>query len=166
MATLVPTRIASSYHRVEVRRVLKQAHSLIHITCDMWTGPGHHDFQGVVAHFLDAEVKPRKVLLSLVEQQSGHGGEAQADALWDVVQSFGIRDKVAYFTGDNATSNDKLCASFAPKMSNGWDPVERRIRCQGHIINLAVQVFLFGKSGEAIQLSLGRGSRQSGPEAG
>ena len=108
--------------------MLEQAHSLIHITCDMWTGPGHHDFQGIVAHLLDAEVKPRKVLLSLVEQPSGHGGEAQADALWDVVQNFGIQAMVGYVTGDNATSNDKLCASFAPNVSH-WNPVERRIRC-------------------------------------
>ncbi|ODQ72369.1 hypothetical protein LIPSTDRAFT_71900 [Lipomyces starkeyi NRRL Y-11557] len=35
-----------------------------------------------------------------------------------------------------------------------WDPVHHRVRCQGHVINLAVQAFLFSKDREAVDEAL------------
>ena len=48
---------------------------------------------------------------------------------------------------DNATSNDTLCRTISDHLSIKekieWNVAYRRIRCIGHIINLAVQAFLF-----------------------
>ncbi|KAK4921410.1 hypothetical protein LTR28_012767, partial [Elasticomyces elasticus] len=58
-----------------------------------------------------------------------------------------------YFTTDNADSNDNMLRWIAKEIP-GFDPITRRIRCQGHIINLAVQAFLFEKDTEALEETL------------
>ena len=50
---------------------------------------------------------------------------------------------------DNAENNDTMVKSisrvFQEQHGIEYDPIEHRLRCTGHIINLAVQAFLFGK---------------------
>ena len=52
--------------------------------------------------------------------------------------------------GDNHTSNNKLCQHIEEWLvSEGrqdWLAGQRQIRCQGHVINLTVQAFLFCSS--------------------
>ena len=48
---------------------------------------------------------------------------------------------------DNAHTNDTLISVIAEALREEgvfYDPQQRRLRCNGHIINLAVQAFLFG----------------------
>ena len=71
-------------------------------------------------------------------------------------------ENVGYFVGYNASSNDRLCASLSEctllislylntanlllgfeKKHIPWPRTERRLRCNGHIINLTAQSFLF-----------------------
>ncbi|KAM3446391.1 hypothetical protein NHJ6243_010227 [Beauveria neobassiana] len=58
-----------------------------------------------------------------------------------------MRDKIGYFTLDNASNNDTMLRALANTF--GFNPAHRRLRCHGHIINLAVQAFLFGKNKDA-----------------
>lgn len=49
---------------------------------------------------------------------------------------------------DNASSNDQLIQNIARSLQRDgilFNPEQRRLRCTGHIINLVVQAFLFGK---------------------
>jgi hypothetical protein len=52
-------------------------------------------------------------------------------------------------TSDNHGANDTLCRAIARDLGV-WHPVDNRLRCFGHIINLAVQAFLFARSEEAV----------------
>ncbi|KAJ7884063.1 hypothetical protein B0H13DRAFT_1890132 [Mycena leptocephala] len=51
--------------------------------------------------------------------------------------------KVGYATGDNAANNGTMLAEFAHfiKAATGliWNPIERRIGCLAHVINIATQ---------------------------
>ena len=63
------------------------------------------------------------------------------------LRDYDIVKKIGYIIGDNHGSNDTLCRSLETYLSNEdieWDPVKHRIRCMGHVLNLAVQYFLFG----------------------
>ncbi len=73
-----------------------------------------------------------------------------AELVLEVLEDFNIYNRVGYFVMDNATNNDTMMDVIADTLNAEggiyYDPRQRRLRCNGHIINLAVQAFLFGKN--------------------
>ena len=66
--------------------------------------------------------------------------------LFQVLQDFGIVERLGVIMGDNASNNDTLCRAILARLKeNGvkWNSVQERLRYLGHIINLIVQAFLF-----------------------
>ncbi|KAM3549930.1 hypothetical protein ARSEF4850_008599 [Beauveria asiatica] len=65
----------------------------------------------------------------------------------DVIDDWGFASKLRYFVMDNAGNNDTMmkCLSLAllRQYDIRYDPTSHRLRCQGHIINLAAKSFLF-----------------------
>jgi hypothetical protein len=144
----VPKLIESTYflHREQLLKKLQNALSWIHFSIDMWTSPAKTGFQAVVVHWADADTRRvETALLSLREFKGSHGGEEQAKVFLEVIQEAGLRDKLGMFTMDNHTSNDKMLRHISEEIEN-FDPILRRVRCYGHILNLTVQAFLFGSS--------------------
>lgn len=87
--------------------------------------------------------------LGLVELQGEHSGLNQAAVVWKVLQDFGISNTLGYFVMDNVGSHDRLVQVIADNLHEegiAYDAKQRRLRCNGHIISLAVQAFLFGKT--------------------
>ena len=80
-----------------------------------------------------------------------------------VVDDYEIADQLGYFTSDNHGSNDKMLRFVARGLRErgipGFDAKQARIRCHGHVVNLAVQAFMFTKDEEAVEIALhsGRG---------
>jgi hypothetical protein len=60
--------------RLEVKELLHQSKSLIHITTDTWHAPNNKDLQAITGHWVDKNSTLRKALLSLPELEGGHGG--------------------------------------------------------------------------------------------
>jgi len=57
------------------------------------------------------------------------------------------------FTTDNATTNDKAIEILAAMLKPAAeDPGSLRVRCLGHIINLAAKAFLFGRNAESFEV--------------
>ena len=132
-----------------LRHMLATALSDIHITCDMWTSPNYLGLLAVVAHFTNEKSELHAVTLALVELQGEHSGQNQAAIVLDVLNDYGIRNKLGYMVMDNIGINDTLINVIATSLNNkgvSYDPLERRLRCNGHVINLAVQAFLFGQT--------------------
>ena len=131
-----------------LRHILATARSDIHITCDMWTSPNHIAVLAVVGHFTSEKLALTTATLAMIEIEGEHSGLNQAIAVLRVVDDFGIRGKLGYFVMDNATANDVLVDHIADSLHESniaYDPKQRRLRCNGHVINLVVQAFLFGK---------------------
>ena len=153
---IMPKLMNNSYaiHKDILRKKLQSALSKIHLTADVWTSPNRKSFLGVCAHFVDSDSnKPCQALLALRELKDGHGGEQQSELLIPILEDYGIADNLGYVTGDNHGSNDKLCrflSNFQNTRGRSWNPVHHRIRCHGHVVNLAVQAFLFTKDKSAI----------------
>jgi len=69
---------------------------------------------------------------------------AQASVLAPALTHFGIRnDNLGYFVLDNATNNDTTLTELTKSID--FDPLERRLRCMGHILNLIAEQYLFGQ---------------------
>jgi hypothetical protein len=141
-----------------VRKKLQSALSSIHISLDIWTSPNRLLLLGICAHFVGyGQEKVSKTLLAL-RTVINHSGDEQFATLLPVLQDYGVIQKLGSIICDNATSNDKLCRTMSiylhEKEEIPWDFTTRRIRCIGHIINLAVQAFLFQSLVEIDQLEL------------
>ena len=152
----VPKLIEQSFvvHREILKSKLLRSLSKIHFSIDMWTSPNHRAFQAIVAHFVDADTKElQKALLALPELPS-HGGEDQAAAFLQVAERYNILGNIGYICGDNHGSNDKMCRFISEGLKArglpDWNPTHHRIRCSGHIVNLALQAFLYVKDNDAI----------------
>src|SRR6202020_3305227 len=67
----------------------------------------------------------------------------------EFIREYGIAQKVGYFMMDNAsnmnTMVDKVYDDLEHEFGVFYDPLPHRLRCVGHIINLAVMEFLVGK---------------------
>ncbi|KAJ6436596.1 hypothetical protein O9K51_10838 [Purpureocillium lavendulum] len=146
----VPKLLEASFitHREKLRSKLKSSLTQVHFSIDIWSSPNHHSLLGIVAHFIDRECRQlRKALLALRELEGAHSGEAIAETFLTVIDSYGLHGQVGYFTLDNAYNNDTMLQAIAKACD--FDTAHRRLRCNGHIINLAVQAFLFGRNKDA-----------------
>ncbi|KAG7410089.1 hypothetical protein Forpi1262_v017812 [Fusarium oxysporum f. sp. raphani] len=63
---------------------------------------------------------------------------------------------------DNHDANDTMLDDIAKEI-DGLDPVARRLRCSGHIMNLIVQAFLFRSKAKKIQEDEREGIDEAGP---
>jgi hypothetical protein len=139
--------------KLQVKEALRHAKSLIHFTTDTWHSPNFKELQSFTAHFVDGYGTKRKALLDLIELPDGHAGAKVAPYVLSVLKDYEIKDKLGYVTADNHGANDTLCEALANELT-GWIPIERRLRCLGHIINIAVQAFFFAKDKEAVELAI------------
>ncbi|KAH7460529.1 hypothetical protein FOMA001_g19543 [Fusarium oxysporum f. sp. matthiolae] len=135
-----------------VKKLHNSLSSMVHFTIDMWTSSEQKAaYQAIVVHFVDAETRGvAQALLSLREFKGSHNGKLQAKAFLEVVEEYDLKGKVGYFTMDNHDANDTMLDDIAKEI-DGLDPVARRLRCSGHIMNLIVQAFLFRSKAKKIQ---------------
>lgn len=141
----VPKLIEATFlhHFEQLKKKLGKALSWIHFSIDMWTSPSKTGYQAIVAHWADEETRQAEcALISLREFKGGHGGEEQARVFLEVIDEYKLSNRIGFFTMDNASSNDKMLRYISERIAD-FHPVLRRVRCNGHIINLAVQSFLF-----------------------
>jgi hypothetical protein len=137
----------------QLKDVLQQSKSLIHLTTDTWHSPNFKEFQAITATFVTAEGRLSKALLNLCELSEGHAGATVAPLVLSTLKDYQIDQKLGFITADNHGANDTLCRALSEELEH-WQPEQRRLRCLGHIINLAVQAFLHAKDKEAVELAI------------
>ena len=147
-----------------IRHMMLCALSDIHVTCDMWSSPNYLGLLGLVAHFTNEHTQLISITLALSEVKGLHSGENQARAVADILSDFQIRNKLGYFVMDNAHSNDTLIGHLAAGFKDegiAYDHRQKRLRCNGHVINLAVRAFLFGQEVDDYEFPTGAYDRPS-----
>ncbi|KAH7461153.1 hypothetical protein FOMA001_g19163 [Fusarium oxysporum f. sp. matthiolae] len=102
--------------------------------------------------FQDEKNKPRKIVLGVPEVSTRHSGTNIAAEVLEIIDSYGIKNKIGYFTLDNAENNDSAMAVIGGEL--GFDGRKRRGRCFGHILNLSAKALLFGSNPEAFENQL------------
>lgn len=96
----------------------------------------------IVAHFVDKTMKLQTLLLGLKKLQRSHTSENMAFAILATVDDYEIRNFLGYFVMDNAENNYTMVKSiskvFQDQHGIDYNPIEHRLQCTGHVINLAV----------------------------
>ncbi|KID80838.1 transposase-like protein [Metarhizium guizhouense ARSEF 977] len=139
----------------KIKQGIQSAKSRIHISCDLWTSPNSLAILGVVGHYVTEDGQLEHHTLALKDIDTEHDGSHLAAAILDVVDDWGFASKLGYFVMDNAGNNDTMMASLSlgllRRFDIQYDPKVHRLRCQGHIINLAAKAFLFVSDKEKIE---------------
>ncbi|OAQ62549.1 ribonuclease H-like protein [Purpureocillium lilacinum] len=157
--------VSNSYcvHKDILRRKLQSSPSKLHLSADVWSAPNHKAFLGICVKFVDTDARETlQALLALselpgIDGPGSHGAAEQWKLIQHVLEDYNIWNKIGFYTGDNHGSNDKLCHLLSEHLRRkgiNWEAKKQRIRCHGHVINLAVQAFLFMDSKEAAQAAL------------
>ena len=119
-----------------------QANSRIVISFDSWKADNKIlDLLSVLAHYIDKQYKLKTFVLALRDTYGSHSSDNIKDHLLTVLREYQISNKVAYFAADNATNNNKALRLLADELS--IDPVNQRLRCLSHIINLVSTAILY-----------------------
>jgi len=84
--------------RQQLKQQLQRSQSRIHITTDTWHSPNHKEFQAVTAHWLGADNKLHKALISLPEMEAGHAGVKVTEKLLTVLDNYSLKDQLGYIT--------------------------------------------------------------------
>lgn len=161
LAKLLPKRttirgwvMAEFYRRKRLlRRELRKSRSNINLSFDMWSSPNYIAIIAINAHWIDQTGKKRTTLLAIREVHGEHTGENMASVVLKVIKDYKIGRKVGYFVLDNAANNDTCVEAIMKKLHPEFSEKQRRrrrLRCLGHVINLAAQVFILGKNAENV----------------
>jgi len=132
-------------HRVTISARLSAARSHVHISFDGWTSPN----LGIVAHWTDEKYKVCSALIGLKELQYTHDGTNLATIVMNVLQNYGIIEKIGYFMCDNAsnmtTAIEEISRQLFALGNTILNSSERRLRCWGHAVNLSAKDVLGGR---------------------
>lgn len=142
---------------------LTRSLSCFHISTDTWKARhGHKHFQAVNCQFVDENGVLRQVLLDLVEVdgEQRKTGAYLASLLVKTCQEYSLLHRLGWITSDNVTVNDALVRAVEAQMRDSgvtnWTEKTRRLRCIGHIINLATVAFMFADNAEAAEIAYTR----------
>jgi hAT family C-terminal dimerisation region len=139
--------------QIVVKERLKSARSDVHLSFDLWTSPHQSkSILGIVAHYLDAGYTNTANLLALRRLEDVHSGENIAEIALQVIRDYELQN-IGFFVLDNASSNDTAVRAILTVQGRLNEYNYRRLRCLGHIINLAARAFLFGNEAKAFESS-------------
>ncbi|KAF9871170.1 transposase-like protein [Colletotrichum karsti] len=137
-----------------VKSELHSAASKIHLSFDLWSSPNIYAFMAVTGHFIHADGTTQSRLLAFPQHHGNHSGRSLSQTLIDVVDRYDLRARVGVTVSDNATNNDTCLQAFYQTISPEMmvdDVKARRMRCYGHMLNLAARAFLFGADKETLE---------------
>jgi hypothetical protein len=152
-----PTTVSRDVKRVFanvrkcIAKMLQEHNGKLNFATDAWTSPNHKAFVAVTAHF-EVNGEPVCMLLDLVEVATSHSGVNLAAAFAQILDEFGISDKVSNrsmgketiltyvpqalgITCDNASPNDTMIDEL-PDLIKNYPGASNRARCFNHIVAL------------------------------
>ena len=140
--------------KLTIKENLSTARSKIHLSFDLWSSPNYKAMMAIVAHWTNCEFKVETATLGMKEVFGEHKGEYLAPVVHDVLKEYEIENKLGWFMSDNASNNDTMLKHLSQEIQRaggeGFNVETRRLRCMGHILNLAVKLLLFNGNVSAL----------------
>ncbi|XP_059436041.1 zinc finger BED domain-containing protein RICESLEEPER 2-like [Corylus avellana] len=126
-----------------VKSMLNDCPGRICLTSDLWTSLATNGYICLTAHFINKDWVLTKRVLNFSFMPPPHNGISLSDVIYNLLQEWGIENKIFSITLDNASSNDS-CVGFLKEKLNmkkalPCDGDFFHMRCCAHILNLIVQ---------------------------
>ncbi|KAJ3691732.1 hypothetical protein LUZ61_020896 [Rhynchospora tenuis] len=126
--------------KVKIKKVLQDVHR-ISLTCDYWMSNQTPGYLCLTAHYIDADWKLQKRIISFNELSPSYNGEIISNAIMDCLVQWGIENKIITITSaldcDGAT--DILRSSLEARGELHFQGFFFHLRCCAHILNLVLQ---------------------------
>ncbi len=94
----------------ELKERLNRFKSKYSVTCDVWTSKNQLSFFGFTIHYINDEWEMKQELLAFKFLEGEHEGESLSVTFIDVLEDFGIADRLLGVTADNASNNSTMMA--------------------------------------------------------
>ncbi|KAJ1689773.1 hypothetical protein LUZ63_013928 [Rhynchospora breviuscula] len=128
--------------RDEIKKLFRNT-SRISLTSDCWTSNTTVGYMSLTTHYVDAEWKLQKRIISFIDLSPPHSGQVLADGILECIMKWSIQDKIGSITLDNASNNDRaatiLMSNFQERGKLHFDGLFFHVKCCAHILNLVVQ---------------------------
>ncbi|EUC54341.1 hAT family dimerization protein, partial [Rhizoctonia solani AG-3 Rhs1AP] len=150
IATKAATLAVEAKERI--KNEIKHARGKVSCTTDLWTDDSQCAFMCITAHFHDAHRRQVNRLIAFRVIEGSHTGGRLAENFFEVMEEFGIVQKLGWITMDNASNNDSMMAQLEEYMVTrgmDFDRHGNRLRCFPHVVNLAVQDIIGALSASA-----------------
>ena len=98
--------------------------------------------------------KNTTLLLSFRQLIGPYSGSNMVELVIQIIQDYNLVDRIGYFVLDNATNNDTCLEKVFDQLCPDFQVLYQHLCCFGHVINLAVKAFLYGKNPEAFILEI------------
>lgn len=82
------------------------------------------------------------MLIGLRQVIGFYSEEVIAEQVVGLIQEYSIKKKLGYFVFNNVTSNDTCVEAILKAIWPDLSKKKQKLRCVGHIINLAAQTFI------------------------
>ena len=117
------------------------------VTCDVWTSKNQLSFFGFTIHYIDNDWEMQQELLAFKYLEGEHEGKSLSVAFIDVLEDFGIADRLLAVTADNASNNSTMMAYMEKYYKEnypdaGFSVAWNQVECMAHVLNLGAQQIL------------------------
>lgn len=118
--------------------------SKLSIALDCWTSPFSQAFMAITGYFLDQEWNYREVLLGFEHLYGSHTGDNLSKTVIEILQQYGVADRVLSITTDNASNNNTMITSVQETVQSfGLGNASIfRVPCIPHVIQLSLNQLL------------------------
>lgn len=80
----------------------------ISIALDCWTSPFNQAFMAITGYFIDQDWNYYEVLLGFEHLHGSHTGGNLSETIIQILQAYGVADRVLSITTDNASNNNTM----------------------------------------------------------
>ena len=89
----------------DLKEKLNGFRSKYSITCDVWTSKNQLSFFGFTIHYIDDNWQMQDHLLAFKFLEGEHDGKSLSAVFIDILEDFGIADRLLGVTADNSSNN-------------------------------------------------------------
>lgn len=123
-----------------IQKLVKELDANISLSLDMWTSSNGHAFLAIVMHWINNDWKLEELFIDFRELVGVHSGENLAHAVYDTLNTYGLKGRVVAINMDNALNNDTMIEHLEALLQHDFidfNPSYVRMRCMPHIVHLA-----------------------------
>jgi hypothetical protein len=130
--------------KTEIKKRIPKS-SKVSLTIDSWTSPNHLAFLAIIGYFITPDWEYKEIMLGFENLPEGHTGKEQAQVVYDCLNKYSLVDQLGAITSDNATVNETVNAELSKLLLKDaimWDPIQNKIGCLAHTVQLILGVFI------------------------
>ncbi|KIJ35055.1 hypothetical protein M422DRAFT_181239, partial [Sphaerobolus stellatus SS14] len=131
----------------DLKKFITNLGSNVSLLLDAWTSGKGYTFMGIVMHYVSNEWLLEEVLIDFCELIGEHSGVNMAAAVYQTIDTLGLKGRIQSIVSDNAANNDTMMEELEhlfKKENIEFNAIHACGRCLPHTVHLAALKLLEG----------------------